>query len=101
METRILFVGTYLSKKRGSLCVSEKLANNLSLEGFSVQLSSRYENKILRFADIIYTLFFKSYDVLHIDVYSGQAFIIAEVSSFIGYLFKKKNNFNPPWWSTQ
>jgi glycosyltransferase involved in cell wall biosynthesis len=90
MGIKILFVGTYLSKKRGSLCVSEKLANNLSLEGYSVLLTSRFENKILRFTDIIYTLFFKSYDLLHIEVYSGQAFIIAEVSSFIGYLFNKR-----------
>lgn len=90
MKKQMLFVSSYLSNVRGSLCVSEKLANKLSFEGFQISLVSRKKNKIIRLIDILTSLISTDSSILHIDVYSGQAFIITEVASWIGRLLGKK-----------
>lgn len=89
--TRLLFVGNFLSRQRGSYSVSEFIAKSLSLRTcVECELTSTYENKIIRILDIITkTLFYKA-NFVHIDVYSGNAFNIARVTSFIAFLTNKK-----------
>jgi glycosyltransferase involved in cell wall biosynthesis len=86
---KILFVGSFLSKKRKSLSVSESLANNLASEGWITQTVSSFENKILRFFDITFRVLFSQYDVVIIEVYSGNAFKWAWLASNLA-VFKKK-----------
>ena len=86
----VLFVGNYLSQFTGTYGVSEKIADLLSEHSFKIHLISRKKNKIFRVIDIIYNCFFMRYDVIQIDTYTGPAFIIAELSSFIAKLRGKK-----------
>lgn len=82
--------GQYLSKRTGSLSVSEKIARDLEMPGIKLTLTSFRQNKSLRLMDIVIKCLTNKYDILHIDTFSGNAFIIADVSSFIGRLRRKK-----------
>lgn len=71
----ILFIGSYLSKKRGSKSIAEKLQDLLKVDS-PIVICSRHENKLLRLLDIITTtLLFKGKKIF-IDTYSGQAFLL-------------------------
>ncbi len=54
-----------------------------------IKLSSRQENKILRILEIVFNVLTTQSSLIHIDVYSGQAFRIAEVATFLGAIRKK------------
>jgi len=87
----ILFIGNFLSKSRGSLSVSETIAYNLKYtDEAKVLTASRYQNRLLRFADILISVLFKRYDVLHIDVFSGNSFLFAQIAAAIGKMRGKK-----------
>lgn len=78
---RILFIGTFLSKVRGSKGVAESLAEKLSAEGIHLSLVSKYENKFLRILDIFISILVYKGKKIHIDVFSGTAFYIADIAS--------------------
>jgi len=82
MSEKIIFVGSFLSKKKGTQSVAEKISDFLS-KHYEVTLVSHKENQLFRLLDIIFTLCFKKYDIAHIDVFSGKAFVISEVASWI------------------
>lgn len=85
----ILFIGSYLSKKRGSKSIAEKLKDLVKTD-FPIKLCSRHDNKFLRLLDIIYaTISFKGNKII-VDTYSGQAFFIAEVVSILARLRNKR-----------
>jgi len=86
----MLFISSYLSRKNGSLDVTEQVAEKLNAVGMNIRLSSRQENKLLRLADIVVSVLTTQSALIHVDVYSGQAFRIAEVATFLGALRKKK-----------
>jgi glycosyltransferase involved in cell wall biosynthesis len=86
----ILFIGSFLSKHRGSIGPTEQLAKYLNQNNFKVKLASTYQNRIARLIDTIIKLLFYSGEILYIDVYSGNAFRIAEISAFIGKLRNMK-----------
>ncbi|MCO5259135.1 MAG: glycosyltransferase family 4 protein [Crocinitomicaceae bacterium] len=88
--TKILFIGSFLSKKRGTKGISEKLAEDLPREEFELVLVSYKENQVLRMLDIIRAVTFYSYDMVHIDVFSGAGFRIAEIASSIAKWRNKK-----------
>jgi glycosyltransferase involved in cell wall biosynthesis len=89
-EEKILFVSSYLSATNGSLCVSEKLSRQFQQRGIEVKLVSRKRNKIARLLDILFTIVRSKASVVHIDVYSGQAFMIAEAASFLASRLGKR-----------
>ena len=86
----LLFIGSFLSLQSGSLCVSEKLSGKLREYGLQVELISRKRNKLNRIIDIITSLLFSEANLVHIDVYSGQAFMITEIATFICKMLGKK-----------
>ncbi|MDO9374447.1 MAG: glycosyltransferase family 4 protein [Ferruginibacter sp.] len=86
----VLFVGSFLSKTKGSLGASESLMFNLRKDGLSCRLTSRAQKKTLRMADITFNLLRSRAKVVHIDVFSGQNFFIAAFASSIAKLFRKK-----------
>ena len=83
-------IGSFLSKGSGTLSVSEKLALYLNEPSIELKLVSFKHIKLFRYADIILSSLFGSYDQMHIDTFSGQAFRIAETASLISKLRGKK-----------
>lgn len=88
--TKALFIGSFLSRHRGSKSIAETLSENLLQEGIDIKLTSQFENKFLRLADIVWTVFRFSGKRINIDVYSNQAFIIAMVASGVAQWKKKE-----------
>lgn len=80
---KILFIGSFLSKSQGTHGISEKLSKTLISNGLCVRLSSKKKNKFLRFFEIVVVTLFSRYKKIHIDVFSGPAFKIAEIASFL------------------
>jgi glycosyltransferase involved in cell wall biosynthesis len=89
-QNKVLFIGSYLSKHRGSVGPTELLAKYLNQNNFKVTLASSYSNRLLRLLDTVLKLLFYSGNTIYIDVYSGNAFRIAEISAFIGRLRSKQ-----------
>lgn len=86
----VFFVGNFLSKKMGTYPVSESISNHLNTKGLTTLLCSSVSNQFLRLIDIIKSSFFVNYRIMHIDIYSGPAFMISEFSSRIAKLRGKK-----------
>jgi glycosyltransferase involved in cell wall biosynthesis len=77
----LLFIGNFLSAHRGSLAVCEALSARLREEGWSVRTASSSPHRAGRLADMLQTVIVQRhrYDVAHVDVFSGSAFVWAEV----------------------
>jgi L-malate glycosyltransferase len=88
--SKILFIGTFPSQKNGTLDVSETIANLLIEEGFNIKITSKYKNKLLRLINIVWDFFIYNPTIIHINVFSGKAFFIAEIGTVLGFIFKKK-----------
>lgn len=86
----LLFVGTFLSRNKGSLGASETLMSNLRKDGLNCYLSSRYQNKMFRLMDIMLELIFGKWKIIHVDVFSGSNFYIARVSTCIARILNKR-----------
>jgi glycosyltransferase involved in cell wall biosynthesis len=86
----VFFIGNFLSKKTGTYPVSKNVSIGLQKKGFTTQLCSSINNRFLRLIDIVCCSLFVRYKIMHIDIYSGPAFIISEFSSKIAKLRNKK-----------
>lgn len=88
---RILFIGNFLIGQMGAFSISEAIARRLSARGHHVVLTSRKVNRLLRLADMIFTIIKarKQYDIAHVDVFSGKAFFWAEIDCSILKWLKK------------
>lgn len=77
----VLIVGNFLSDRRGTMGVCEELAQYLRLSGWSVTTTSSSTNRILRLLNMIMTAlrYRNKYCVVYIEVYSGLAFVWAEI----------------------
>jgi glycosyltransferase involved in cell wall biosynthesis len=77
----LLLIGNFLDPRRYSPPVGMDLASRLQALGWKVMLTSSYENRFLRLLDMVATVFLQraSYQVAHVDVFSGLAFLWAEV----------------------
>lgn len=90
MQSKIdyLFIGSFLSSQKGSLSASETVAKNLNYK--NIRLVSYKQHKLFRLIDILWSILNFNGKAIHVEVYSGQAFIIAELSSFMNRFKKKK-----------
>lgn len=88
--TKILMIGTFLSKKTGTLSISEKIATDFKNTEIFLRLVSKKRNKLLRIFEIVLCSLILAYDKMHIDTFSGQAFMITELAATIGKLRRKK-----------
>jgi len=87
---KILMIGTFVSKKSGSISISEKIAQQINYCGLQFQLVSSKSNKLLRLLEIILHVLFGKYNKIHIDTFSGQAFRIAQVVTILaGFRLKR------------
>ncbi|MHC1731085.1 MAG: glycosyltransferase family 4 protein [Bacteroidales bacterium] len=87
---RILFIGTFLSHLTGTKGVSEKLMESLINYDVQYLSASKKRNQIARLFEIAVKSLFSRYSLVHIDIFSGRAFIIAEVVTSISYFRKKR-----------
>lgn len=91
MNKCVLLVGNFLSEAVTYGSVSEDLARRLTRRGWKVTMTSAYRNRVKRFADMLLTTWtqHRQYDVAHLDVFSGPAFLWAEaVSTMLRWLRK-------------
>ena len=85
-KPRILFVGPMLGQHPGWVPnPAEHLAPRLREKGFECAQTSRKINRYLRMADILWTIFHQRdrVDIVCIQVYSGLAFMVSDVASWL------------------
>jgi glycosyltransferase involved in cell wall biosynthesis len=87
---KLLFIGSFLSKKTGTRDVAEKLSLLLKSEGYNVLLASDFQNRYLRLFHIIFSILFVRTKKIFIDVFSGQAFYLTMISVAIASKLNKK-----------
>ncbi len=77
----VLLVGNFLSAIRGTRSLCEDLALGLKAAGWSVITTSSYPGRFARLLDFLLTVWRQRnrYKVAHVDVYSGLAFVWAEL----------------------
>jgi glycosyltransferase involved in cell wall biosynthesis len=86
----ILFVGSFLSAHDGSVSYGESLSKQLNTAGYNCILSSDSQNKIQRLFEIIFSLFRFQGNIVHVDVFSDNAFYIATIAAKIAKARRKK-----------
>ena len=81
MEPNVLLIGNFLSASTGALTVGEELAERLRATGRVVITTSAKRSPVSRLFDMIATVVMQRrlYGVAHVDVYSGRAFLGAEI----------------------
>lgn len=79
---RVLFVGNFLSATLGRYAVCEALSARLRAEGWTVLTTSTCPGRAARLGDMLHTIVSRrhAYDVAHVDVFSGAAFVWAEAA---------------------
>lgn len=87
----ILMISNYLSSPRHNRNVWHSLSERLSAGGWNIITTSSEENKLARLTDMVTTIISKSknYQIAQVDVFSGQAFIYAEVCTWLLHMLKK------------
>ena len=82
---RVLFVGNFLSARGGRRAVAEELEDRLTARGWSVTLTSRVLSRPARVLDMLWTTARRraDYDLAHVDVFSGTAFVWAEAAGLL------------------
>lgn len=88
---KILLVSNFLSHHFGTKSISELLGAKLEAEGWELITTSRYLSPIRRLGDMLWTTWRKRHDyhLATIDVYSGKAFIWAELTGILLRLLDK------------
>lgn len=78
---KVLIIGSFLSSQIGVKGTSEILADLFVELGWSVLTTSRQPSRILRILDMLYTSWRRrnEYSVVLLDVFSGWAFLWAEI----------------------
>lgn len=81
MNNTVLLVGNFPPSEIGFMSVSEQLAKRLSANGWRVVTTSREVNRLSRLLDMIKTVWRQRglCDVALVEVFSGKAFVWAEV----------------------
>lgn len=79
----LLFIGNFLPVPRYNKNVWHFLTERLSENGWSIITTSNKESQIFRLVEMLFTTWSKrrSYQVAHIDVFSGKAFVYAHLST--------------------
>lgn len=90
-ERSILLVGNHFSKVGGIPSVAEDLSQCLAAHGFSTLLTSSKRNKLLRVVDMLQVVILKRkrYQVACVDVFSGRAFLWAELVTRVLLILRK------------
>ena len=81
---RILFIGNHFLAENINVNVWQELPVRLMEQGFQTLITSPHQKKITRLFDMVWTILTKQedYQLAEIDLFSGPAFIWAEISVF-------------------
>jgi glycosyltransferase involved in cell wall biosynthesis len=89
-KPRLCVVGNLLGRISGNVTTQGQIIADLfSTDGYLVTSVSSKKNPILRLIDIVLNLllYLPKTDILIVEVYSGQAFIIADIAGMLAKLF--------------
>lgn len=91
MNKNVLFVGNFLSATNGTRSVCEDLSDRLEMLGWRVTRTSRQMGRLRRLLDMVWIVFAcrRDYACAAVEVYSGNAFIWAEVVCRLLSLLRK------------
>lgn len=81
VRPRILFVGAFVAHSAGSRAASLLIADELEDRGWVTLRTSESHGRIARLTDMLSTSISERgrYDIAHVDLFSGKAFIWAEI----------------------
>ncbi|MFC1878370.1 glycosyltransferase family 4 protein [Chloroflexota bacterium] len=81
----LLLVGSFLSRTLGVRSVSEDLAQQLTTSGYPVWLTSQRTSRFARLLDMLISIWRhrRQYDLALVEVFSGLAFVWAEISCWL------------------
>jgi glycosyltransferase involved in cell wall biosynthesis len=81
MKAKLLLVGSFLAATGSNRSMGEELADQLSNAGYSVIITSERRSRLLRLFDMLATTWRrrKEYGMAYVEVYSGPAFLWAEL----------------------
>jgi len=81
----LLLIGNFLSATVGVRGVSEDLADHLAATGWNVITTSSRPGRIAKILDMLRTIWTRrsDYRIAHVEVYSGKAFLWAEISCLL------------------
>jgi glycosyltransferase involved in cell wall biosynthesis len=81
LRPRILFVGAFVARSAGSRAASLLIADELEERGWSTLRTSDSHSRVARLLDMLRTVVSQRerYDIAHVDLFSGKAFVWAEV----------------------
>jgi len=87
----ILLIGNFPSDSCFISCVSESLYEHLVNSGWSICITSNKQNRLSRLIDMLNTIWRKKrqYNVAHVEVFSGKAFLLSEIVCSILRLLNK------------
>ncbi len=91
MKPAILLVGNFLSSNGGNQTTAEAFALHLKGAGHSIIATSEIRPRLPRLLDMVSTVFLQraNYQIAYVEVYSGAAFLWAEVvCNLLGILRK-------------
>lgn len=88
---RTLVLGNFFGGAGGTPQVCEELSRRLQAKGWHVLTSSSYRNRPLRLLDMTTSVWRcrNQYDVAHLDVFSGKAFLWAQAAAEVLQLCRK------------
>jgi glycosyltransferase involved in cell wall biosynthesis len=80
-ENSVLLIGNFISANGGSRGVCEDLVPHLKSCGWKVTYTSTKSARLPRLLDMLFTIVRRKeeYAVAHVDIYSGRAFLLAEI----------------------
>lgn len=84
-RVHLIFIGNFFSAVIGAWALSEDLAEHLTSLGWVVFTTSHKLQRLPRLSDMVRVVwkFRRQYEVAHVDVFSGAAFIWAEVVCWV------------------
>lgn len=87
----MLFIGTFFRNQQDILYVNDELIRHLEIDGWSTWHASQKKYKLLFLLDIVWTIISKRnrYQLAEVDVFSGPAFLWAEVAVNVLHWLKK------------
>ena len=85
----VLFIGTFLSKKKGTIDVAEKIKFQLVDDGYNIFLSSKFKNKISRFLDAMISIAFFNGRIINFDVFSTRSILMVKIGARLARMRSK------------
>lgn len=85
----ILLIGNHFRSKKSNLNIWHELPVRLQGIGWETIVTSKKRCRILRIADMVWTIMSKRYHIAEVDVFSGPSFLWVELSVIILKILKK------------